>query len=156
MNKPLRRSIRGGQNALDQLSPGVLYGARVELAIDDRFQVSLLTGQTLLVKPARGVDKRLVLGALTNGTLVFVSSNGRSAEIQGALQTQLTPTINEENEFEVSVKRVRFTAEEEVLLSTRKASMALTDKGRAELTAERLTINAQARVRVLSAIVELP
>lgn len=156
MNKPVLRSIRGGQNALDQLSPGVLYGARVELAVDDRFQVSLLTGQTLLVKPAQGVDKRLILGALTNGTLIFVSSNGKSAEIQGALQTRLTPTINEENDLEVSAKRIRFTAEEEVQLSTRKASIALTDKGRAELTAERLTINAQARMRVLSAIVELP
>lgn len=153
---PVLRPLPKSRQPLDQLTPGCLYGARVELAVVGRFQVRLLTGETLLATPAMGVDPRLIHRALGSSSLVLVTRTSQGIEVLGTLQTQLSPTVNADDELEIHARRVSITADEGVQLGCRNASLNLTEKGRADLKADRLTINAHARMRVLSAQVELP
>lgn len=150
-----RQISKGAKPELD-LTPGCLYGARVELAVVGRFQVRLLTGETLLATPGPGVDPRLILQALSNSSLVLVTRTDQGIEVLGALQTQLTPTISADDELKLHARRVSITADEDVRLGSGSASINLTERGSTEINGDRLTINAHARVRVLSALVELP
>ena len=153
------RSVPGGKRSRSkqpELAAGALYGGYIELQSGERLSIRLLTGDVVSATAAPGVTCDLLADAQSRRSLVLVTQVGEDLLVMGALQTQRAASVDAEGNFEVRARSVKLTATEDVRLASAQASLELSDEGRTELVTDRLNIRARARMRVLSALVELP
>lgn len=132
--------------------PGGIRLARVLGREGDRFRVRV-GGAERLAECDPSVDPALVEAAVASGARV-VLEDGPVPLIAGALATRRAVEVSPGGEIDVTVARLRVTAEEEIALRTRSAFLrARGDE--VELFGRRIVSRAREAARILARVIQL-
>lgn len=127
------------------LGPGAHFARLVRRAAESRYDATLMTGESVDVGLAPGVDAALADQCVLAGELVLVGSVGGDVVIFGALRTKA------EGAEEVSIE-----APKKLVLRAGRAKLTLSADGKVKLSGSDVTIDAPREVRLTSARVEVP
>lgn len=152
--KPVRHDETGAL-ATGELGPG-LHAGQVEMAAGATFRVRTMSGLRLSAKLADGVETSLVEQCMRTGQLVIMTDSERGPLIAGALQTQQTIQREPDGTLLIESRRIELRAEESVELRTQSSAVKLRADGNVRINGHRMLIDVDTKVRVLSALVELP
>jgi hypothetical protein len=138
------------------LGPGI-HAATVELGLGSRYRVRLLQGDKARATLAPGVSPALIDECRRTRRPVLLSDGEQGPVILGALQTAPALHVNEKTgRLEVEAEHIALNAGATIELRVGPASLALSKSGVARIEGDRMVIDVNALLRVLSAKVELP
>lgn len=140
----------------EALGPG-LHPVTLQQALrGERFRVATLAGQSLEAQLGDGVALALAEHCLSTGRFMLAAPSPRGLLLLGALQTELGPQTQPDGTLVIAAKRIELRADEELQARGGTSALKLQAEGKVRMNGHRLTIDMDANVRVLSALVELP
>lgn len=151
-NRKLTAVPGGADGEAAEAAEGAIRLGRVLGREGDRFRVRVGSRERIVERDP-SVDPALVEAAIASGARV-VLEDGPVPVIVGGLATGRAVEVSRAGEIELTVKRFRVTAEEEVTLQTRSAFLrARGDE--VEIFGRRLLSRAREAVRVLARVIQL-
>src|SRR5512138_2458879 len=149
--------VRSGEKASQPalLGPG-LHAGQVESQKDGHWQVRLLDGRVVETDLGPAVLPALVQEAAADGRLLILSDAALRPIILGALQTRPTISPDANGDLTLKVSKLNIEADQGVTIRSSKESVELQGDGKAKLRSQSMLLDVPDRVKVRSALVELP